>query len=424
MYLGSSRELKRIESVERSPLFTLLGETLAGTVTIRAFGDSERVIRRCLHAVDRTHRAFLYLWYENRWLSMCVDFMGAIVTCITATLLVTTGADAALTGFTLAYAVLIVQTVLRIVRRYTTTEINLNSVERLQEYLDVPAERQGGEEPPAHWPSSTGMIHVRDLSVRYGPEHPLALSHVSFDIQPGHKIGIVGRTGSGKSTLSLAFFRFLEAENGSITIDGIDISHITLESLRRRLTIIPQDSQLFRGTIRSNLDPFGVCDDGDMWFALQRCQLAATGSSPRVPGAGSVVKSLDDPVEQGGSNFSAGQRQLLSLARGMLKMRESRILILDESTANLDAESDALIQRTIREQMAPGATILTVAHRLKTIIDYDKVLVLGKGRVLEYDSPSRLLANPNSTFHMLCERSGDLAQLKAAADQALATSTL
>lgn len=267
------------------------------------------------------------------------------------------------------------------------------------------------------------MIHVRDLSVRYGPEHPLALSRVTFDIQPGHKIGIVGRTGSGKSTLSLAFFRFLEAENGSITIDGIDISHITLESLRRRLTIIPQDSQLFRGTIRSNLDPFGVCDDGDMWFALQRCQLAATGSSPHVPGAGSVVKSLDDPVEQGGSNFSAGQRQLLSLARGMLKMRESRILILDESTANLDAESDALIQRTIREQMAPGATILTVAHRLKTIIDYDKVLVLGKGRVLEYDSPSRLLANPNSTFHMLCEPTGDLAQLKAAADQALATST-
>ena len=424
LYLGSSRELKRIESVERSPLFTLLGETLAGTITIRAFGDSERVIRRCLHVVDRTHRAFLYLWYENRWLSMCVDFMGAIVTCITATLLVTTGADAALTGFTLAYAVLIVQTVLRIVRRYTTTEINLNSVERLQEYLDVPSESQGGEEPPAHWPSSTGMIHVRDLSVRYGPEHPLALSRVTFDIQPGHKIGIVGRTGSGKSTLSLAFFRFLEAENGSITIDGIDISHITLESLRRRLTIIPQDSQLFRGTIRSNLDPFGVCDDGDMWFALQRCQLAATGSSPRVPGAGSVVKSLDDPVEQGGSNFSAGQRQLLSLARGMLKMRESRILILDESTANLDAESDALIQRTIREQMAPGATILTVAHRLKTIIDYDKVLVLGKGRVLEYDSPSRLLANPDSTFHMLCERTGDLAQLKAAADQALATSTL
>ena len=156
-----------------------------------------------------------------------------------------------------------------------------------------------------------------------------------------------------------------------------------------------------------------------MWFALQRCQLAATGSSPRVPGAGSVVKSLDDPVEQGGSNFSAGQRQLLSLARGMLKMRESRILILDESTANLDAESDALIQRTIREQMAPGATILTVAHRLKTIIDYDKVLVLGKGRVLEYDSPHALLSRKYSVFYELCEQSGELELLKSmAADHA------
>ena len=421
LYLGSSRQLKRIESIERSPLFTLLGETLAGTVTIRAFSDGERVIRRCMHVLDRTHRAFLYLWYENRWLTLCVDLMGAIVTYTTAILLVITGADAALTGFTLAYAVLIVQTVLRIVRRYTTTEINLNSVERIQEYLHVPSEQQGGKKPPAHWPTDSGAIQVRDLSVRYSPELPPALSNVSFDIQPGHKVGIVGRTGSGKSTLSLAFFRFLEAESGSIIIDGIDISSISLESLRRRLTIIPQDSQLFRGSIRSNLDPFGLTDDGDMWFALQRCQLAVPGSSPNAPGEGSVIKSLDDAVEQGGSNFSAGQRQLLSLARGLLKMRESRILILDESTANLDAESDALIQRTIREQMAPGATILTVAHRLKTIIDYDKVLVLSNGHVVEYDAPIKLLDNEQSTFYALCERSGELQHLKAAAATAAAS---
>ena len=347
--------------------------------------------------------------------------MGAIVTYTTAILLVITGADAALTGFTLAYAVLIVQTVLRIVRRYTTTEINLNSVERIQEYLHVPSEQQGGKKPPAHWPTDSGAIQVRDLSVRYSPELPPALSNVSFDIQPGHKVGIVGRTGSGKSTLSLAFFRFLEAESGSIIIDGIDISSISLESLRRRLTIIPQDSQLFRGSIRSNLDPFGLTDDGDMWFALQRCQLAVPGSSPNAPGEGSVIKSLDDAVEQGGSNFSAGQRQLLSLARGLLKMRESRILILDESTANLDAESDALIQRTIREQMAPGATILTVAHRLKTIIDYDKVLVLSNGHVVEYDAPIKLLDNEQSTFYALCERSGELQHLKAAAATAAAS---
>ncbi|WFD25644.1 hypothetical protein MNAN1_000607 [Malassezia nana] len=415
LYLASSRDLKRIESIQRSPLFTLLGETLAGTVTIRAYGDAERVMRKCMRVVDQANRAFLYLWYENRWLSTRVDLTGASVTLITSILLVITGADAALTGFTLAYASLIVLTVLRIVRRYTMTEINFNAVERIQEYIDIPPEAQGGAEPPAHWPTDSGAIHVRDLSVRYGKQFPLALQNVSFSIQPGEKVGIVGRTGSGKSTLSLAFFRFLEAEQGSITIDGIDISTLSLTSLRRKLTIIPQDSQLFKGTIRSNLDPFQLTDDADMWFALQRCQMAAPGPDPSTPGEGSIVKSLDDPVDQGGANFSAGQRQLLSLARGLLKMRDSKVLILDESTANLDSESDALIQRTIREQMAPGATILTVAHRLKTIIDYDKVLVLGQGKVIEFDSPHALLSDSSSAFHGLCERTGELDQLLAMA---------
>ncbi|WFD21922.1 hypothetical protein MEQU1_000581 [Malassezia equina] len=417
LYLASSRDLKRIESIQRSPLFTLLGETLAGTVSIRAYGDAERVMRKCMRVVDQANRAFLYLWYENRWLSTRVDLTGSSVTLITSILLVVTGADAALTGFTLAYASLIVLTVLRIVRRYTMTEINLNAVERIQEYIDIQPEAQGGVEPPAHWPTDTGAIHVQDLSVRYGKQFPLALQNVSFSIHPGEKVGIVGRTGSGKSTLSLAFFRFLEAERGSITIDGIDISTLSLQALRRKLTIIPQDSQLFKGTIRSNLDPFQLTDDADMWFALQRCKLAVPGPDPNTPGEGSVVKSLDDPVDQGGANFSAGQRQLLSLARGLLKMRDSKVLILDESTANLDSESDALIQRTIREQMAPGATILTVAHRLKTIIDYDKVLVLGQGKVIEFDSPHSLLSNTASMFYSLCERTGELDQLQAMAKQ-------
>ncbi|WFD02890.1 hypothetical protein MOBT1_001577 [Malassezia obtusa] len=414
LYLGSSRDLKRIESVQRSPLYTLLGETLAGTATIRAFGDTERVVRECMRLLDGSARAFLCLWFENRWVSVRVDAVGALVTLVTAVLLLVTHADAALLGFTLSYAVLIVNTILRIVRRYTMTEITLNSVERLEEYIALPPENPGGRAPPAHWPTDAGRIEVRDLCVRYAPELPRALTDVSLSIAPGEKVGIVGRTGSGKSTLTLAFFRFLEAEAGSITIDGIDIASLTLASLRQRLTILPQDAQLFQGTVRMNLDPFGMHDDGDMWFALQRCQLAhAPGhGTPRTPAA---VHSLEDPVEQGGANFSAGQRQLLSLARGLLKMRDSRVLILDESTANLDAEADALIQRTIREQMAPGATLLTVAHRLKTIIDYDKVLVLDQGRVREFDTPANLLADPHSEFHALCERSGELDALTAAA---------
>ncbi|WFD29243.1 hypothetical protein MSPP1_000250 [Malassezia sp. CBS 17886] len=412
LYLGSSRDLKRLESVQRSPLFTLLGETLAGTVTVRAYADMHQVLQRCIAYVDRANQAFLYLWSENRWVSIWVDFIGACVTFITALLLLLNGSDAALVGFTLSYAQLIVSVLLRFVRRYTTTEVNLNAVERIQEYVAIPQESRGGTPPPAHWPTDRGVIRVTDLAVRYAPEFPPALNGVTFDIRPGEMIGIVGRTGSGKSTLSLSFFRFLEAERGSIVIDGVDIATVPLEHLRTQLTIIPQDSQLFRGTVRSNLDPFGTCDDADMWFALQRCQLASAPASAQ-PGA---VATLDDFVEQGGANFSAGQRQLLSLARGLLKLRNSRILILDESTANLDSASDALIQKTIREQMAPGTTILTVAHRLRTIIDYDRILVLDKGRVVEYDTPACLLRDRASVFFRLCEGSGELQELQDMVD--------
>ncbi|WFD17943.1 hypothetical protein MCAP1_000154 [Malassezia caprae] len=344
LYLASSRDLKRIESIQRSPLYTLVGETIAGTITIRAFSDGERVMKQCLSLIDKWNRAFLLLWYENRWLSICCDIAGSGVTFIAALFLLFGESDAALAGFTLSYAILLVEVLLWLVRLYSNVEINMNAVERVGEYISIESETQGGLEPPAHWPTDTGAIHVQDLSVRYGKQFPPALQNVSFTIQPGEKVGIVGRTGSGKSTLSLAFFRFLEAERGSITIDGIDISTLSLAALRRKLTIIPQDSQLFKGTVRSNLDPFQLTDDADMWFALQRCQLALPGPDPHTPGEGSIVKSLDDPVDQGGANFSAGQRQLLSLARGLLKMRDSKVLILDESTANLDSESDALIQ--------------------------------------------------------------------------------
>ena len=410
LYLASSRDLKRIESVQRSPLYTLVGETLSGTVSIRAYSDSERVLQQCLSLIDKANRAFLFLWYENRWLSIRVDCAGAFVTLCSALLLLHNRADAALAGFTLSYAVTLVEVVLWLVRVYSMVEINLNSVERVGEYLDIKSERQGGIPPPAHWPTDHGNIVVSDLSVRYSPEFPRALDGVSFTVLPGEKVGIVGRTGSGKSTLSLAFFRFLEAETGSIEIDNVNIADVPLETLRRQLTIIPQDSQLFKGTVRSNLDPFDSVDDHDMYVALHQCKLDNT------------VKSLDDEVEQGGANFSAGQRQLLSLARGLLKLRNSRILILDESTANLDSESDAQIQHTIRNEVAPTVTILTVAHRLKTIIDYDKVLVLDRGHVLEFDRPAVLLANHASAFYSLCERSGELEDLVAMANAHARTS--
>lgn len=434
LYIVSSRDLKRIESVQRSPIFTLVGEVLGGSVAIRAYGDSARFTRHCLRLIDKASRPFFFLWYENRWLSMRVDtFAGLVSLVVGLGLLFNKDVDAALAGFTLSFTVQLVDAALWIVRMITQNEINFNSVERIGEYLDIEPEQSYGIEPPAHWPSATGNIVVRDLTVRYSPEFEPVLKGVSFEVKAGEKVGIVGRTGSGKSTLALSMFRFLEAESGTISIDDISIASVPLKTLRQRLTVIPQDAQLFSGTVRSNLDPFAQHDDASLWMVLQRCKLASTATpgaslAPTRPGSPadgrpiqegpSVFTSLDAPIEQGGRNLSAGQRQLLALARGLLKMRDSRILILDESTANLDTASDQQIQRTIRSEMSPSSTILVIAHRLRTIIDFDKILVLDKGNVLEFDSPMSLLKNASSSFRELCERSGEYDMLYQMAVQA------
>lgn len=253
------------------------------------------------------------------------------------------------------------------------------------------------------------------------------------------------RTGSGKSTLALALFRFLEADEGRILVDGIDIATVPLRTLRERLTVIPQSAELFSGTVRSNLDPFNRCADTELWTVLIRCQLASPNTpavsravsrvpsrapSPTLEGDGlddgstMVVTSLEMEIAQGGKNLSAGQRQLLALARGLLKLRESPILILDESTASLDAAADAAIQRTLRsEQAGKKLTTLCVAHRLRSVIDYDRILVLGHGEVLEYASPSELLRR-KGTFHDLCAKSGEYELLVEMAEKAEASSKL
>ena len=450
LYLVSSRDLKRIESVERSPIYTVVGEVLTGCVTIRAFGDAGRFTRHTLRLIDKANRAFFFLWYENRWLSIRVDVAGAFVAFLAAVfLLLRADVEAGLAGFILAYAITFVDSVLWVVRMYTQTEINMNSVERIGEYLELESEKLEGVEPPAYWPSSEGSIVVDNLSVRYTPELPKVLNQVKLEILPREKVGIVGRTGSGKSTLALCFFRFLEAEEGAIIIDGLDISKVPLKTLRQRLTVIPQDAQLFSGTVRSNLDPFNVYEDADLWRALQQCRLASMGtptasqavsraaSRPASPGADgeeteellevagrtNVITSLDAPVEQGGRNFSAGQKQLLALARGLLKLKDSRILVLDESTANLDSASDAQIQKTIRQEMAPQATIITIAHRIKTIADYDKICVLDKGKVIEFGRPLELMEKEGGVFQSMCEQSGEMEELRRLARGAEERST-
>ncbi|OAV89994.1 hypothetical protein PTTG_07453 [Puccinia triticina 1-1 BBBD Race 1] len=444
LYLASTREIKRSESTSRSPVISLCTECLGGVTSIRAYGDIGRYTQQMFKLIDAYNRPFFMLWMCNRWLSCRIDTAAALFTFLVVVYMIQSDMPAALSGFALSYVITLNTKTLWIVRWWSVNEINFNSMERIHEYLGVEQEPKNGIQPPAAWPSKLGTIEVEGLTARYAPHLPPVLKSVSFSVKAGEKIGICGRTGSGKSTLALSFFRFIEAEAGRVFIDGLDISKLDLASLRSRLTIIPQESVLFSATIRWNLDPFSEHDDSRIWDALRRVGMAAPSFELPLNGSNAAnappetssrgqdlqfITSLDMEVKEGGKNFSTGQRQLLAIARAILKLENSALLILDESTASLDAESDEKIQATIRTEMG-NSTILCIAHRLKTIIDYDKVLVLADGEVLEFDEPWKLLLDDEegeqetgqvkkpSAFKELCLKSGHYDELKQSALQA------
>jgi len=460
-YLRSSRDLKRLESVQRSPLYQQFGETLSGIVTIRAYGDENRFIRDNQSRVDTHNRPFIYLWAANRWLALRVDFAGALVAFFAGAFVIFSigKIDAGSAGLSLTYAVMFSENVLWLVRLYSVNEQNMNSVERVKEYIEVEQEGKAiidEARPASDWPSQ-GSIQFMNYTTRYRSDLEPVLKDLTFSIQPGERVGIVGRTGAGKSSLALALFRGLEAEEGKIVIDDVDIGLIGLQDLRESITIVPQDPTLFTGTVRSNLDPFGLFTDEEIFAILRRVQLigvpdsatASSSASPRIPneptppdspqsskdGAdkdteaedldlakkmtnthenGNIFTNLSSPIAESGSNLSQGQRQLLCLARALLKA--PRVLLMDEATASIDYATDGKIQDTLRE--VKESTILTIAHRLQTIIDYDKVLVLDKGRLIEYDSPWALVSREGSIFHGMCEMSGDLEALVEGARKA------
>ena len=431
VYLNSSRDLKRLESVQRSPLYQQFGETLNGIVTIRAYGDGPRFMidnHRRINAYNRPH---IYLWASNRWLALRVDWTGALVSFFSATfVLLNVGKiDAGAAGLSLTYAVTFTENVLWLVRLYSEVQQNMNSVERVREYLEVDQEAAAvipESRPAAGWPSQ-GAVEFNGYSTRYRPDLDPVLKEVSFSVKAGEKVGIVGRTGAGKSSLALALFRGLEAEKGQILIDGVDIGSIGLRDLREAITIVPQDPTLFTGTLRSNLDPFGLFSDEEIFTALRRVHLigssssgtatpttsstiAATeangenGSAVTVVDNKNIFHTLDSLVSESGSNLSQGQRQLLCLARALLK--SPRVLMMDEATASIDYATDAKIQETLRELR--DSTIITIAHRLQTIIDYDKVLVLDHGRVIEFDHPWELINKEDGLFRGMCDNSGNM----------------
>lgn len=411
-YITLSRELKRYESITKSPIHQHFSESLVGVATIRAYGIENRFMKQNLTAIDNNNKPFFYMWVANRWLSWRTDAVGSMVMLLSGffVLLSIGKIDAGAAGLSLSYAISFSESALWIVRLYANLEMNMNSVERLQEFLDIEQEPPAEipeTEPRASWPEH-GEIDIKDLTLRYAPNLPRVIKNVSFHVKSCNKIGIVGRTGAGKSTIITALFRFLDPETGHITIDGVDISKIGLRNLRQAITIIPQDPTLFSGTIRSNLDPFNQYTDEEIFTALTRVNLISHGERESQPVEGENANKfldIESTITEGGNNLSQGQRQLMCLARSLLK--SPKVILLDEATASIDYKSDALIQQTIRDEFSLS-TILTIAHRLRSIIDYDKILVMDAGRVVEYDDPYTLIANNESLFHSMCENSGEL----------------
>ncbi|KAK1760405.1 ATP-dependent bile acid permease [Echria macrotheca] len=445
-YLHASRDLKRLESVERSPLFQQFGETLTGVTTIRAYSDERRFIRDNLSRINKQLRPFIYLWASNRWLAFRTDFLGDLVSFTAGVFVILSigKISPGAAGISLSYAINFADNMLWLVRLYAMNEQNMNSVERIKEYLDVEQEAPAiieNNRPPANWPAN-GSVEFVNYTTSYRKELDPVLKHLTFKIEAQEKVGIVGRTGAGKSSLALAILRALEADEGKILIDDIDIGLIGLRDLREAITIVPQEPTLFMGTIRSNLDPFSLYTDDQLFTALRRVHLitadeqtpnAAASLLPQTPtivvgeeggqAASATNKNvfldLSSPVTESGNNLSQGQRQLLCLARALLK--NPRVLVMDEATASIDYATDAAIQGTIREL---NSTIITIAHRLQTVVDYDKVLVLDKGEVVEYGHPWELMKKTGGSFRGMCEISGDYDGLAKAAKKAFKTKQL
>jgi ATP-binding cassette subfamily C (CFTR/MRP) protein 1 len=392
----TARELKRIDSTAKSPVLSFIGEVLAGSATIRAFGAVERMDALAAQLLDAFNRPGFSLIAVNRWLALRLEVLGAfLVFSVAITAASSRGSSAAVVGLSLTYILTLTSSLQFALRLLTDVETSMNSVERVLEYSRVESE------PALHVPGAVaaawppeGRIAFRGVSVRYRRHLPLVLDHVSFETRPGEKIGVVGRTGSGKSTLTLALFRIMELEQGSITIDGVDISKIGVEDLRSKLSIIPQDPVLFSASVRKNLDPFSLETDESLLSVVESIRL-----KPLVDSLG----GLEGMISEGGDNISCGQRQLICLARALL--RQSRIVVLDEATASVDAETDAFIQSCVRRNFA-GSTLITIAHRLATIADFDRVLVLDNGHVAEFDTPRNLLNDKDSLFFGLAAKLG------------------
>ncbi|XP_026453843.1 ABC transporter C family member 10-like isoform X1 [Papaver somniferum] len=391
-YSASAKEFMRINGTTKSMIANHLGESIAGAMTIRAFQNEERFFLRNLELIDKNASPSFYIYSANEWFIQRLETLSVIVLCSSALLMVLLPQGTFSSGFigmALSYGLSLNMSLVFSTQNQCALANNIISVERLSQYMNILSEAPEvieGNRPAPSWPA-VGRVEFHDLKIRYRVDTPLVLQGITCTFEGGHKIGIVGRTGSGKTTLISALFRIVEPFAGKIVIDDIDISTIGLHDLRTRLGIIPQDPTLFKGTVRYNLDPLSQHSDHEIWEVLDKCQLRDTVQEKK--------EGLCSLVEQDGGNWSMGQRQLFCLGRALLK--RSQILVLDEATASIDNATDSILQRTIRTEFE-SCTVITVAHRIPTVMDSTMVLAIGDGKIVEYDEPTKLMNEDGSLF--------------------------
>ncbi|KAI4365693.1 hypothetical protein MLD38_021658 [Melastoma candidum] len=388
-YLATSRELTRLDSITKAPVIHHFSESIAGVMTIRSFGKRDRFFQENMNRVNENLRMDFHNNGSNEWLGFRLELLGSFILCISALFMVLLPSSVIRpenVGLSLSYGLSLNAVLFWAIYMSCFVENRMVSVERIKQFTNIPSESAwhiADRVPPPNWPYR-GNIDIQDLQVRYRPNTPLVLKGITLSISGGEKVGVVGRTGSGKSTLIQVLFRLVEPTGGKIIIDGIDICTMGLHDFRSRFGIIPQEPVLFEGTVRSNIDPIGQYSDDEIWKSLERSQLKdVIAAKP---------EKLDSLVVDNGDNWSVGQRQLLCLGRVMLK--RSRLLFMDEATASVDSQTDAVMQRIIREDFA-RCTIISIAHRIPTVMDCDRVLVVDAGKAREFDKPSALLERPS-----------------------------
>ncbi|KAE9136791.1 Canalicular multispecific organic anion transporter 1 [Phytophthora fragariae] len=392
-YILPARELQRISKTTLAPVLNHMSESVDGVSVIRAFGQVQRFFQTSSAKLDANHKIWYAQVYVSQWFSLRIQLVGSLLLLLVTSSLVLLHRqlDVAIIGLAFSYSLKIAANLEGIIRSLTRIETVMVSPERMQEYIDIEQEapdRITMMDPPAQldWPS-TGSIVFDKVSFRYKQGGDLVLRNLSFAIQGGQKICIVGRTGAGKSSLTMALFRISELASGKVLIDGVNVGKIGLKSLREKLSIIPQTPVLFKGPLREYLDPFDEFEDEQLWESVRE-----VGLSERVAGDSSKLMMV---VEENGENFSVGERQMLCMARALL--RHFRIVIFDEATAAIDHDTDQKLQRVIRTAFA-RSTVLTIAHRLDTILDSDRILVLDRGRLVEFASPAELVSKGKGVF--------------------------